>query len=410
MDTIDIRTYQKRNTRGFLIHALFLALTLNFIDHNTVVPAMLAQAGGAAWHMGLLSAILVGGTKFMQLPFASLVVQLKQKKGALLIGIYIRTAALITLGLFIRFLGSEASWKVWMIIGVMTVFSFSGAFANIAYTDIMGKVILPEKRKRLIMIKQLISSIGVILSALLVKVILSQLGYPYNFSLLFLLAGALLLLGTSGFWMLVEPPGKVPQHVPPQQKFRQFWTVLHEDRNLRWYLMLINTTGVIISLLPFLILYARNHGNVDGNIAGNFLLVQMAGALGANILFTVFSKDQRYRSLMYLFVGTSTLIPLTALMLSGSASWYALVFLLGGIAHTLNQIISSGVLLEISTDENRALYTGLSGAGSVMQVLYPIVAGILIDYIGYTAVFYLSAIYVALGWFAARSISCNDKT
>jgi MFS family permease len=409
MDTADIRKYQGRNTRGFLIHALFLALTLNFIDHNTVVPAMLAQAGGAAWHMGLLSAILVGGTKFMQLVFASMVVQFKQKKGALLIGIYLRTAALIALGLFIRFLGGEAPWKVWMIIAVMTVFSFSGAFANIAYTDIMGKVILPERRKRLIMTKQLISSIGVILSALLVKVILSNLGYPYNFSLLFLLAGALLLLATSGFWMLVEPAGVVPPILSRKEKVKQFWSVIRTDRNLRWYLLLINTTGVIISLLPFLLLYARAEGSVDGNLAGNFLLIQMAGALGANMVFTLFSKDQRYRSLMYLFVGTSTLIPIAALVLSGASQWYAAVFLLGGIAHTLNQIISSGVLIEISTDENRALYTGISGAGSVMQVVYPIVAGILITKIGFTAVFVLSAIYVSLGWFAARSISCFSK-
>ncbi|MFA7127305.1 MAG: MFS transporter, partial [Bacilli bacterium] len=58
---------QRVNFTAFLIHALFLALTLNFIDINTVVPNMLAELGGTAMHMGILSAIMVGGTKFMQL-------------------------------------------------------------------------------------------------------------------------------------------------------------------------------------------------------------------------------------------------------------------------------------------------------------------------------------------------------
>jgi MFS family permease len=87
--------------------------------------------------------------------------------------------------------------------------------------------------------------------------------------------------------------------------------------------------------------------------------------------------------------------------------WYASVFLLSGISHTLNQILSSGILLEISTNENRAIYTGLSGAGSIMQVLYPLAAGVLVSAIGFTAVFIMSAIYILLGLYSARTITCT---
>ena len=86
----------------------------------------------------------------------------------------------------------------------MTVFSFSGAFANISYTDILGRTIEPSRRKKLLTVKQLISSVGVIASALLVKLILSTLTYPNNYSTLFLLAGGLLAFGTIGFWMIKE--------------------------------------------------------------------------------------------------------------------------------------------------------------------------------------------------------------
>jgi hypothetical protein len=70
----------KRNWYAFIIHAFFLALTLNFIDMNTVVPSMVNSAGGTALHMGIISAIMIGGTKLMQLPFAHLIQKQRKKK------------------------------------------------------------------------------------------------------------------------------------------------------------------------------------------------------------------------------------------------------------------------------------------------------------------------------------------
>lgn len=49
---MDEQQKQKINFTAFLIHALFLALTLNFIDINTVVPNMLAELGGDGYAHG----------------------------------------------------------------------------------------------------------------------------------------------------------------------------------------------------------------------------------------------------------------------------------------------------------------------------------------------------------------------
>lgn len=138
---------QKRNYSAFLVHALFLALTMNFIDINTVVPNMLAESGATSLHMGILSSIMIGGTSFMQLLFAGIIFPLRRKKPALLAGIYLRVTALIILGIFLRTLSGVGLWKVWTILGLMTVFSFSGAFANISYTDILDGPSNPPEGK-----------------------------------------------------------------------------------------------------------------------------------------------------------------------------------------------------------------------------------------------------------------------
>lgn len=404
---MDKQQIQRRNYAAFLVHAFFLALTMNFIDINTVVPNMLAESGATALHMGILSSIMIGGASFMQLLFAGIIFPLRRKKPALLAGIYLRVAALMALGIFVRTLSGTGLWKVWTILALMTLFSFSGAFANISYTDILGRTIEATRRKRLLTVKQLIASVGVIASALLVKVILSSLSYPRNYATLFLLAGGLLMLATIGFWMIREEDAPMGEQLSLSQRFTAFGKVIKEDRNMRLYLLLINTSGVILSTIPFLILYARTRFPIDGSLTGTFLLVQMAGSLLTNTLLTFFSQGQRYRRLLYLFVALAFSIPLIALLASASPLSFSLVFLLTGSTSALYQIVAPGVLLEISTDENRPLYAGLAGAGSLMNILYPILAGFLVSALGFGLVFALTSIYILLGLYAAFAIRCE---
>jgi MFS family permease len=397
----------KKNYNAFIIHALFLALTTNFIDTNTVVPNMLTSVGGTAFHMGVLSAILIGGTKVMQLLLASLIINQKKKKPALLIGINIRVLSLLFLAFLIANLKQKSNFSVWLVIFVMTLFSFSGSYANIAYTDVMGKVIESDARKKLLINKQLIASFGTIVSSFVVKFILSKLSYPQNYQLLFFLAGILLLLGSSGFYLLEEGERKVVEKVSFRSQIKNFGTVLKRDKNFRRYLHLVNTSGVIISTLPFLLLFGKSHFEIDSSLTGTFLLLQMGGSLITTTVLTLFSRNQKYRFLIYLFIGISFSIPILAFTFVSVPFLYALVFLLGGVSFALSQIIFTGILLEITDDDNRALYTGLSGFGSLMQVVYPLVFGSLVGLLGYKVIFILTSLYILLGLPAAQKIKCN---
>ena len=404
-----------RNIFAFTFHALFLALTMSFIDVNTVVPNMIAEAGGTTVHLGILSAIMIGGSGLMQLVFAGVLMPYPRKKGFLLLGIYLRVFALIVLGIFLlRTDIAGGSWKVLIILGIMTIFSFSGSFAGIAYTDILGRAIDPEQRKRFFLLKQLIASFGVIISALLVKIVLSLFPYPTNYSILFISAGGLLLIGTIGFWLIHEPAEAGKQKITLKEKFRTFYDAIIKDRNLQMYLLLINTSGVTFVTIPFLILYARTRFDISGSMVGTFLLVQMSGSLATNIILNLMNKkitkNQRYKGILYMFILTGMAVPISALFFASSQSLYIIVFLLSGIALALYQIASPGVLLEISNDKNRPVYTGLSGAGSIMNILYPILAGILIRTIGFTAVFIISSLIIGSGFFVAKRIDCKRIT
>ena len=76
----------KNNYYCFLWHAIFLALTINFMDMDTIIPAMMVDAGASPLQLGLLTAIMVGGARLAQLFFAPFLNNQPSKKGYLLGG------------------------------------------------------------------------------------------------------------------------------------------------------------------------------------------------------------------------------------------------------------------------------------------------------------------------------------
>ena len=152
------REISKRNYYSLIWHAAFLALSRPFMDVDTVVPSMMVDAGGTAIQIGILTAIMMGGSSFTQIIFAPFISNFEYKKKFLLTGINARILALLGMALMLFYSDKLASSTViWLIFILITVFSLSGAFANISYTDIFGKSVLPEFRKPFFSLKQVIN-------------------------------------------------------------------------------------------------------------------------------------------------------------------------------------------------------------------------------------------------------------
>lgn len=85
----------KRNFHAFVWHATLLAFTTTFTEINTVLPGMIIRSGGGHLHVGVLTAIMVGAPMLSQLLFAGFLTPKPRKKPFLLMGIYLRVAALL---------------------------------------------------------------------------------------------------------------------------------------------------------------------------------------------------------------------------------------------------------------------------------------------------------------------------
>lgn len=399
--------HPKRNFKAFVWHAIFLALTKNFSDINTVIPTMLIQAGGTPFHLGVLTTIMVGGSKFMQLFFGAFLSHKKETKRYLFVGVYLRVSALLILGYLLSFAGDmEGKYVIGLILLLMTIFSFSGAFAGIAYNDILGKSIPADSRKRFLIVRQILGGTAVLVSALVARKVLNDFPYPVNYSILFLMAGLFLFIGSGGFWVIREKVSTVSESLSLKKKFALFGKHFATDQRLRNYLYAVNTTSLGIAIIPFLIALAKKNFGLTGIDVGNYLFLQVAGTILATILFKYMSKGDGYKGILTIHIISGALLPIIALLLQDSPIMYLLLFPLSGLVLASKEIAIPGILLEISNDENRAIYTGISGAGSIATLIFPIAAGALISFIGFAPVFIAASLLILSSFFFTARIHC----
>jgi MFS family permease len=385
----------RHNFYSFLWHATFLALAQNFMDVDTIIPAMLIEAGGNGLHIGLMTAIMLGGARLTQLLFAPFISNYDFKKKFLLIGINSRILSLFFMGTMLfyacRFQGHLIIWLIFILIAA---FSLGGAFANVSYTDILGKSVNPSARKSFLSIKQVVTGAVLLLSALLAKRVLTIDDYPKNFAYMFFIGSIALFTASLGFWQIKERVAS-SMSVKNMGHFGSLMkSELRSNKRLGYFLGWVNTMGIGITLLPFVMLYAKEVFHTQSHETGLFLFYKVVGSVVISILLFLFSRKFKYRYLLYGNVLVVLSIPLT-LLFSAVMPPFRILFLTGGIVFAAYTISMNGVLLEISGNENRALYTGIAGAGNILPALFPLLSGWIIEQFGFQS-FYILFIFMIL--------------
>jgi MFS family permease len=398
----------KINFNAFLWHSAFLALASNFMDVDTIIPSMLIKSGGNSIHLGILTAIMLGGSGLFQLIFAGFLSNYSLKRKYLLFGINLRVLALLSLATLF-FISPEltGSLLILMIFLLISVFSLSGSFANVSYVDILGKSIKENRRKKLFSMKQIINSIGIFASAIIVRELLKFYNFPINYSLLFLIAGILLLVASLGFWQIRE----VDLIARTKKRFIEFLKMIPSEvgknPNLKYYLLIINSLGLGLSILPFLILFAKANFGLTYQMIGNYLLFRTVGMLITGLFLFKKSKQFQYKNLLKFSMILAALLPALGLALKNLEQVYQFIFIFSGIFVAVYKVAVNGVLLEISTNENRAVYAGISGAGNIIPTIFPLFAGFLITLLGYHIVYIFVTIVILSSYPVVAKLKCK---
>jgi len=401
---------QRLNYFVFMWHAILLSITATFTEVNTILPAMIIKVGGNEFHIGILTTIMVGIPLISQLLFAGFLHSRPRKKPYLILGINLRVVALGLISLTILSISRFSLTQALLLIyGELLLFTVSGAFAGVSYIDIIGKSFTPNVRRSLFLNKQIISSSGILVSALITREILKSVGYPNNYFTLFIAATIALFVASAGFYMLKETVVTEDSDQPTLlATLKSIPDRIKSDSNLKYYIIVANLLGVGLVLLPFYVSFAKTQYTLEPKLIGNLLLIQIGGMILSSFLWKILVRKHGFKGILYILSVLGAVLPFLAFIFGTflPVSAYLTVFFLSGMVLSAQKVTAEAVLVEISSDKDRALYSGILGTFNLTVALLPFIAGALISRFGYVPLFTIAVISPLIGNRFISKLNC----
>ncbi len=396
---------------AFFWHAFFLAVTTSFTEVNTVMPALVLRAGGSAFTVGALTAIMLGLPLITQLFFAGYLSTRQRKKPQLLLAINLRVFALASAAFGIAAFGT-GTMIIPIVFAAMTVFAISGAFAGVSYTELMGTLVKSPDRRAFFVRRQVITALGLGASALVTRYLLGAIDFPRGYALLFALAAGFLFIATGGFWLLHEPQPDASTPTPTGgvlDAIRQAPALVRDDSNLRSLILVANLVALGFTSIPLVTALAHTSFELSPGTVGNFVLIQIGGMLVANVLWNRLVRIGGFRLVLQVeLLLIATLFPLALALAAWAPLWlYSGLYLITGAVLSAQKIAMDGALVQLSPDGKRALYAGVFGATNLGAALLPLLTGWSVGALGFPVVFLGAAAVALLAQIPVRTLACG---
>ena len=150
--------------------------------------------------------------------------------------------------------------------------------------------------------------------------------------------------------------------------------------------------------LPFYVIYARDVQNIGLGAVGLFLSAQMLGRVSSNILWAHLSDFVGNRRVIQISALVGLMVPLIALLSrSHSKLLFLALFFLIGFFFSGRLIGKTNYLLDIAGSKDRPTYISLTGTLVFPISLFPLLGGLIVQFVSYRVLFLLTTFFILLG-------------
>ena len=291
-----------------------------------------------------------------------------------------------------------ASFFFWIFL-----FSISGGFAGIAYSDIIGKLVKKGERGKLFASRQFAMSIASFLGGMVVLNVFTfgKVEFPSNYTITLAIGFIGLLIASIAFWFIKEPSSIIKEEndQPFKLLIKKVPSILKKDTNFTRFIIIENMSSFSLMILPFYMLYAKDIFTINETYVGRYLIFKTVGAILSNFLWGVVSSKWGSKMVVRICILIGSLVPILALMLSRfGPNYYAIVFLLVGFLFSGRAVGFESYLLDIAPPDNRVIYLGIRGTMNFLIVLLPIAGGFLITFMGYHLTFIIVTVIMFIAF------------
>ena len=394
----------RRNFVFFLLDTILFTGAMNIISPTTLIPDFVRHLTDSQILIGLCGTLFTIGFTLPQLLVARYIVRYPRKKWWF-VGPNIPVRMMILLFALLLFWFGAAQPQLILVAFFIcyTIAALGDGLVGVPWADLAATSLSDRWRARMFGIATVLIGIMMLLVAPQIGVILSERGpvFPYNYALLFGIAGLLFTLSTvPGVFIHEIPDGRVAQTVPT---FREFLPLLgrllRNDGPFRAFIAVRIGANLFMMAAPFYIGYATTQLGLSSEVAVPTLLaMQTIGSLTGALVYTWLGERN---NLLYirLALAAGALLPISALLAGvvGPLPLY-IGFLVSGLANGSN--LFAGFLnwvVGYAPSEQRPLYVGLANTvTAVVSLITPLISGTIAQQLGYRPLFVVS-LTMALG-------------
>lgn len=370
---------------SFIAPAVILPLYVNHLTSNKLI-------------LGLVAVIGSTGYFFPQLFTANKVEQIAVKRDLpVKLGFFTERVPVLLLPFSVLFADRLPGLALSLLLFLYAWHSFGAGVVAVAWNAMIAKVIPVHDRGFFMVLTTFLGTGTGILGATFAAFVLEKMVFPYGYLVCFILAGAVILIS----WIFLALTREEPDiEIKPQISQRDYWRllpdILSKDQNFRWYLSAQFFIALGGMAWGFLAIYALETWQLSDGEVGLFTSTMLIGQAAANLVFGFLADKYGYKRILLLSNAAGFIAVILALIIS-NPEWFFVVFILRGIS--LSGFFLAGMIVyEYSKADIRPTYIGLNNTWlGVMNLIAPIVGGLIAQHYGYLCLFLVAGCLLFIG-------------
>jgi MFS family permease len=385
-----------------ILNGVFFNWALAFLSGATVIPLFISGLTDNRLIIGAFSSLEDFGWNLPQF-FAGALIAGRP----LVMGFYNRLSVLRTIFFaicvaLIFAIGTSSPSLLLIGFGLFfALYGLSSGVAGISFMEIVAKAIPNNKRGSFFGSRMFFGGLGAALSGPLVKLVLDKWQFPYNFGYLYCFSLTFIILGLIVFALIRESPKLVRNNNRFGENIKKGLKLLKNDINLKRLIWSRYLSNAYLLASPFYIISAIENLGIPRPLAGTYLSFEMAGFLGANILWGRISNRVSNKLLLRLAAICAIIAPvfaLLALFYNPGYFIYGLIFLFNGAAVSGISMGYLNYVLEIIDEDNRPLGVGIVNTLAAPTVLLSGLGGLISEFTNLQILFIITLICLIMAF------------
>jgi hypothetical protein len=414
--------YESRNFRLGVLHGALAELGKTLANPSLVLALFVRQLGGSNTLVGLLSTIHYSGWFLPQLFVAGRIQNEPHKTPYYMKAELTRSAGYAIIALAILAMPQAGLLAVFFVLFAVSYLAHGAG--SVPKFDVISKAIPAPRRGSFFARSNLWAGVVSFGAGLVVRYILNEEPGPppvERYAWLILLAAVFFALAVVAFWVIAEPVIQSDcGQISWARQLRHVPALLSHNAGYRRLVgtLVLMTVGQRLAD-SFYIVYATEVLDVPVAMAGFYLSTLVFSGIFSNLLWDRLSCRRESRVTIQLSAAAALAAPGAALLIGALAApaasvlpsgstlpgyAFMLVFLLMGVRDSGKHIGKRSVLLDIVPVAERPIYWGLLNTILGIVSLLPMLAGTMIDWLGFQPLFGLVAGLTLMGWLSSQRL------